>query len=81
VIPWGRGKKWAGCQDSWAPTPGCAAPALGDGRKVLALSGLLVAPRLEGGLPPRVDSHEEEVQEFFGRVRKAGVRLPRLRAC
>lgn len=37
VIPWGRGKKRAGRQDS-GPTPGRAASALGGGRKVLALS-------------------------------------------
>lgn len=75
MIPWGRGKKRAGGQDSGAPTPGRAASALGGGRKHLPPPGLCER------LGRRVDSREEEVQEFFRRVRKAGVRRPRLGAC
>lgn len=43
----GKSLKPSGCQDSWGPHPANAAPALGDGRKVL------VAPRWGGWTPVR----------------------------
>ena len=70
MTPWGRGKKQAGCQD-----PGVLLLCW------VAVGKRLPSPGLCERLGRRVDSREEEAQEFFGRVRKAGVRLPRLGAC
>ena len=47
----------------------------------VAVGKCLPSPGLCERLGRRVDPREEEVQEFFGRVREAGVRLPRLGAC